>query len=200
MTASAVTSSRLRSLTLFALLLSVLTACAEPTPVGLTSDRARGVTPSPSSSGPPTASGEPTKTPSVSRPPAGSTTPSPTGSTPSPTTSPTPTISVKVVLTPACVRVGGQVQIDVSTLPDSQVGYQAYYADGNSGADAPFGKGYGGNAGDRVDANGHYRATWIVKPNAPVGAGRVQVLAANKAGYSNTFTPFRVVAAEGSCS
>lgn len=68
--------------------------------------------------------------------------------------------------------------LTVEVEPGAVVVFQAIYSNNRSGADPPYGEGYGGNAGGRVDESGRYIATWLVRPHAPVGPGRVDVYAA----------------------
>lgn len=182
-----------------ATLLLGLSACsptkspdAGSSPSATTTSPARPTASSPSSSSSPQAN-------SSTNPSPATPTATKTGS-PAPSSTRTPAkIEARVVLTPNCVRQGGQIRIDVSTLRGSGVIYQAFYADGKSGAEPPYGGGYGGNNGGKVDDSGHYRDSWTVLATAPVGPGRVEVTVGNAAGRSQTSTPFRVVPLNGSC-
>jgi hypothetical protein len=97
------------------------------------------------------------------------------------------------------VQRGGVVRINVTTQPKAAVGYVAYYADGKSGAPAPMGQGYGGNSGNVSDASGHYTDAWTVSVSAPLGTGRVEVLAAKQGAFNDIYVPFRVVGIGGTC-
>lgn len=91
--------------------------------------------------------------------------------------------------TPTCVARGGSVTLEVRTKPGAAIGYQAVYQGNQSGADAPFGKGYGGNDKGEAAASGEWQNTWVVALNAPLGKARVDVVIGweGKWGYEKPF-------------
>jgi hypothetical protein len=91
------------------------------------------------------------------------------------------------------------VTVRVETTPDAVVAYVAAYSDGRSGAPAPWGAGYGGNAGGHADARGVYTNSWTVKPSTPAGPATVDVVV-GKDGMSNkTTVAFAVAKVSGEC-
>lgn len=79
-------------------------------------------------------------------------------------------------LEPACVAPGQSLTLTVNTgKPYAGLVYLAWYAGGKTGAPPPWGDGFGGNSGGPSDAAGLYSDTWVVRADAPVGKGRVDV-------------------------
>jgi hypothetical protein len=109
------------------------------------------------------------------------------------------TIRVSSTVTPACVEPGGSVELEVSSKPESAVGYHAVYSDGYGGSGAPYGRGYGGNDKGFVDESGSYSSTWVVAPHAPPGPARVDVVIAFKGKWGFDGPHFAVADADGEC-
>lgn len=98
---------------------------------------------------------------------------------PSPTPSEEYPAPVEASLSPTCVYRLGALTLTVKVGSENAVvAYQAVYSDGNSGAKAPWGKGYGGNDGGQASPTGQYTSTWTVAANAPLGPARVDIYAA----------------------
>jgi hypothetical protein len=73
-------------------------------------------------------------------------------------------------LASACVRPGGTQRLTVDTLPSAFIAFDNLYADQRDG------QAYGGADGRaRSDGQGHYEATWVVSPSAPLGDVRVDL-------------------------
>lgn len=69
-----------------------------------------------------------------------------------------------------CVVPGGTQRVVVDTLPDAYLAYDNLYADSRDGAV------HGGIDGQaRSDGRGHFEASWVVSPTAPVGDVRLDV-------------------------
>lgn len=84
--------------------------------------------------------------------------------------------TTEVTVEPACVKRLGKVTMSLVYKPKTAVAYQAFYSDQKSGAEPPYGAGYGGNDKGITDPGGQYSSTWVVGADAPPGAGRVQVV------------------------
>lgn len=52
---------------------------------------------------------------------------------------------------------------------------EVIYADGKSGADPPFGEGYGGNESALVPQDGEVTMSWEVSADAPPGVATVEL-------------------------
>lgn len=69
-----------------------------------------------------------------------------------------------------CVTPGGTQRVVVDTLPEAHVAYDNLYADGRDGS------AHGGVDGQaRSDARGHFEASWVVSPGAPLGDVRLDI-------------------------
>lgn len=99
---------------------------------------------------------------------------------PTPTPDPLP---IEAELAHACVQSGGTQTLRVRTEPWSGVAFEAIYSDGKSGADPPYGEGYGGNDGALAREDGRAEFTWQISTDAPTGEVDV-VVKAVKNGYS----------------
>jgi hypothetical protein len=102
-------------------------------------------------------------------------------------------------LKPACVQKGGKIALKVhmETSEKASVGYAAYYADGQSGAQAPYGKGYGGNESATTDENGNKTFTWVVSPTAPTGPAHVEIYGTADGNWGHKTLPFKVAEVGG---
>ena len=93
-----------------------------------------------------------------------------------------------VTLGATCVTPGGTQRVVVDTLPHAYLAYDNLYADRRDGST------HGGIDGRaRSDARGHFEATWLVSPGAPLGDVRLDV-AASAANRSNVQMLFYRVA------
>lgn len=104
---------------------------------------------------------------------------------------------MNAALEPDCVRRGQQITLVVESVPDGGVAFLAFYANGENGADPPFGDGHGGNDGGLIGKDGRYEATWTVSPTAPVGVGHVELSVARGGRRGAATVPFEVVDAVG---
>jgi hypothetical protein len=100
---------------------------------------------------------------------------------------------LRAVVTPTCVRAGGTATLTVATAPGAAIAYVAVYAGDKSGAEPPFGYGYGGNAGGYTDQSGGWTQTWTVRPDAPLGPAKVTVGAGSHQTNKQVDAPFTVV-------
>jgi hypothetical protein len=108
-------------------------------------------------------------------------------------------VPVESSVSPACVDRGGSVTLTVNTEPKAAIGFQAVYSDGRGGGGAPFGAGYGGNDKGIASGRGTFNATWVVSPEAPVGAGRVDVVVGYRGEFGYDGPHFAVADAKGNC-
>lgn len=104
-----------------------------------------------------------------------------------------PRTEVKATLVPLCITPGGSMTLSVEVQPKSSVAFQAIYSNNWSGADPPYGGGYGGNDGGFTDDTGRYLANWTVSADAPLGPARVDVyVAVSNVGQGYAGIDFRV--------
>jgi hypothetical protein len=183
-------------------------ACSEGTPHAGPSTTGTGVTSS--------TTGSPSATPPPSAPAAGHTLPgtsaapasvapsapattAPAAAGPAPTQSWRNDVSVSASVSPRCVRPGGTVTMTVRTSSGAAIAYGAKYADGEYGAAPPYGKGYGGSDHGLADGKGRYTTKWVVAPNAPRGAGVVDVIVGWHGLQGSAHPAFAVSGVDGSC-
>lgn len=95
-------------------------------------------------------------------------------------------------VTPACVARGGLATITVQTVEKAAVAYVAIYAGDKSGAQPPFGYGYGGNEGGTTDFRGTWTARWTVAPNAPTGPAYATLVVSARGVERTIDVPFSV--------
>jgi len=94
------------------------------------------------------------------------------------------------------------MQLSVQVEKYTALVYVAHYANGESGAEKPWGDGHGGNGGGMADENtGQYSDQWLVKPSAPAGPGWVQVEIAypRPDDRETLILPFSVAGKSGTC-
>ena len=113
---------------------------------------------------------------------------------------PDPSVRIEPSIAPACLHPGVVVTITVQTEPKAALAYVAMYSNNKSGADHPFGEGYGGNDKGKADASGHFTSTFILQPNAPAGPGRVDVIVGWNGRWGHAGVPFSVAGPSGACS
>jgi hypothetical protein len=104
-----------------------------------------------------------------------------------------------MTVTPACVQLGQTITVRVTTKPGAVVAYVAIYSDGKSGADPPWGAGYGGNAGGKASRKGVYTSRFTVKPNAPAGPARIEATSGWPGGSGDATGTFTVAGPTGTC-
>jgi hypothetical protein len=109
------------------------------------------------------------------------------------------TVRVKAELTPACASRGETVNIIVKAPPTASIAYQAVYSDNQGGADAPYGQGYGGNNHGEANPEGTFESSWIIKPHAPIGRGRVDVVVGYEGEWGYAGPRFAVADGNGRC-
>jgi len=109
------------------------------------------------------------------------------------------TLNMDAVVSPACVTPGGLVTITITTKPKAGIAYQAMYADGKGGSQAPFGAGYGGNDKGFTNDDGKYTSAWTVSPNAPSGTGRIDVIGGWHGQWGYRGPAFAVAGPSGPC-
>jgi hypothetical protein len=102
------------------------------------------------------------------------------------------TVPITIDLSNACVTPGGTVSFVATSEPDAPTMYQAMYADGQAGAEVPYGAGYGGNDQGHADKDGRYAAHWIVSPKTPVGPARLDVIVGTDTGWGYAKASFDV--------
>jgi hypothetical protein len=71
-----------------------------------------------------------------------------------------------------CLAPGGTQSVVVDTLPEAYLAYDNLYADDRDGS---VHGGIDGHA--RGDAHGHFEASWVVAPGAPLGDVRLDIAA-----------------------
>lgn len=97
-----------------------------------------------------------------------------------------------------CVRPGEPQTVVLRSEPETQVGYDSVYSDGQNSMSG--GKDYyGGSNGGETGPGTEWRDTFVVKVGAPAGEVRVNAVAANKRGAGRATTTFRVADASGNC-
>jgi hypothetical protein len=109
-------------------------------------------------------------------------------------------LTIQVSLASPCVKPGTPQTITITTKPNTGVAYNAIYADGNNARDnrTDF---YGGNKGDRTNAQGTWADTWTVSPKAAAGPVHVDVVGMTFQGESGyTTAGFAVARPDGSCA
>jgi hypothetical protein len=105
-------------------------------------------------------------------------------------------IPIHAVVSPGCVLAGGTATLRVTSVPKAFLGYVAMYAGEKSGAQPPFGYGYGGNDKGETNADGAWVGTWVVRADAPVGRGRVVIVVAHEGKQREIDVPLSVGARE----
>lgn len=108
-------------------------------------------------------------------------------------------LEVEVAVAPVCVAPGNVVEIDVITQPGAPLAYQAVYAGSKSGAEPPLGEGYGGNDKGFASDDGTFSHRWVVRPDAPVGPARVDVIAGWQGDFGYGDARFAVADSRGDC-
>lgn len=109
-------------------------------------------------------------------------------------------VEVAAEVSPACVPPGSTVTVTVTTQPGAPLAYQAIYAGNQSGAEPPFGKGYGGNAKGFASDDGIYTDKWIVRLDAPRGPARLDVVVGWEGEFGYDAPRFAVADKDGNCS
>jgi hypothetical protein len=106
----------------------------------------------------------------------------------------------KAFMSPTCVMRGDIVTLNVETKPGAALGYQALYQGNETGTDAPFGDGHGGNDKGQADPSGAWSDSWTLGPKAPFGKARVDVVIGweGKWGYEKAY--FVVAKSAQDCS
>ena len=110
-----------------------------------------------------------------------------------------PQMPMEVSLASACVRPGTPQTITIKATPQAGVAYNAIYADGNNSRDsgANF---YGGNKGDKTNAQGVWSDTWVVSLKAVPGPVHIDVVGMSMQGNAGyTTSGFAVARPDGSC-
>ena len=108
-------------------------------------------------------------------------------------------VDVEAHVSPACVTPGSKMVLEVETESEGAIGFQAVYAGNKSGADAPFGEGYGGNDKGTATKEGHWSNTWVVRADAPQGPARVDVVVGYMGEFGYTGPHFAVADRDGRC-
>jgi hypothetical protein len=101
-------------------------------------------------------------------------------------------LPITATVTPACVTAGGLATLTVQTVPEGAIAFLAVYHGEQSGAEPPWGKGYGGNSKGMADPRGSWTSTWTVAANAPTGSARVIVVVGSKGKQRQVDVPFSV--------
>jgi len=158
--------------TLVVALALALGACSSGTGPRLTGDSAGTPSATAASSGSPSTTGTPRSSSSP-----GAT----TGGTRSGTSRSTsrPVVTVPVTLDKGCVHRGDRNDlqgITITARPGGAAGFNTSYSDGSSSVDgkSDYQTGMGGGF---ADGQGHYRSTWVVPADAPLGDATVHVVA-----------------------
>ena len=80
-----------------------------------------------------------------------------------------------------CVTRGQTQQVIMDTVPKAHIAYNNPYSDGREGSV------HGGMDGQaRADGKGHFEATWLIGPAAPVGWVRLDIAASSTDGSGGT--------------
>jgi hypothetical protein len=108
-------------------------------------------------------------------------------------------VKVSSSVAPQCVARGDTIELSVKTPPKAALAYQAVYSDGQSGAGAPFGAGYGGNDKGYADDSGNYSSSWTIGPTAPYGRARVDVYVGFEGEWGIAHSRFAVADENGKC-
>lgn len=109
-------------------------------------------------------------------------------------------LPIEASISPTCVPVGGTAKLTVKTVPRAAIAYVAIYANGKSGAEPPWGEGYGGNDRGNADFRGQWSATWVVSLTAPKGDAHVMLVVGSKGKQRSIDVPFSVGGREaGGC-
>lgn len=197
---------RSRLVALILALTAGMFGCSSPAPVDATGDagpeeinRDERASDGESASMGPTAKSRSQRSPTVraSEDPLG---PGRRGPEPRPLDIPYPSkVKVLVQTTPRCVSPGETVEIDVITQAGAPLAYQAVYAGNKSGAEPPFGEGYGGNDDGFASDDGTFSDRWLVRLDAPRGAARVDVVVGWEGEFGYSDARFAVADEDGSC-
>ena len=216
---------RLRSLVLAAAVVAGLAGCggsASPAarPAAPADQAGGSATPTPVATGSAGAGTRPggTAAPGASgAPPSGTASAAPGGKTGRPASPPpTPTtakgvvspkveasedeIPIDAAVTPFCVTPGTTATLTVKTRPNATLVYLAVYKGEKSGAQPPWGEGYGGNDKGETDATGQWQGTWAVRADTPSGKARVLVIVGFNGKQRAINVPFSVGGREaGGC-
>lgn len=89
--------------------------------------------------------------------------------------------------------------IVVEAPPEAAIAYQAVYSDNQGGSDPPYGAGYGGNDHGEANSEGTFQSSWAIKPQAPPGRGRVDVVVGYKGEWGYAGPRFAVADEDGRC-
>lgn len=108
------------------------------------------------------------------------------------------TVRVRAAVSPKCAARGDVVAIRVEAPPGAAIAYQAVYSDNQGGADG-LGAGYGGNDHGEADVRGTFKSSWVVKPHAPSGRGRVDVVVGFEGEWGYADPHFAVADSDGRC-
>jgi hypothetical protein len=111
----------------------------------------------------------------------------------------TPTLPMTAALSESCLHRGDQVTLTVHAVKGTAVAYQAMYSDGYGGSNPPYGAGYGGNDKGFVHKDGSWVSSWVVSPAAPLGPGRVDVIAGIKSHWGYAHPTFYIAPVGKSC-
>lgn len=101
-------------------------------------------------------------------------------------------LPIQAKVSPGCVTAGTLATLDVKTVPQAAIAFLAVYHGEQSGAEPPWGKGYGGNSKGVADKHGAWTSTWTVTANAPTGAARVIVVVGFQGKQRQIDVPFSV--------
>ena len=100
---------------------------------------------------------------------------------------------LRATVAPTCVKAGGTATVTVHTAANAALAFVAVYAGDKSGADKPFGYGYGGNADGYSNDAGEWASTWVIHADAPRGPAKVTVVVASHQTTKQVDVPFTVV-------
>ena len=109
-------------------------------------------------------------------------------------------VPIDAKVTPSCVVPGTVATLTVTTNPKATLAYLAVYQGEKSGAEPPWGEGYGGNDKGESDESGHWQGSWTVRADAPAGWARVLVVVGTNGKQRAVNVPFSVGGREaGGC-
>lgn len=97
-----------------------------------------------------------------------------------------------------CVRPGEPQTVVLRSEPDTYVGYDSVYSDGQNSMSAGDNY-YGGSNSGETGPGTEWRDTFVVKVGAPAGEVRMNAVAANLRGIGRATNTFRVADASGKC-
>jgi hypothetical protein len=100
---------------------------------------------------------------------------------------------LRAAVAPKCVKAGGTATVTVHTAANAALAFVAVYAGDKSGAEKPFGYGYGGNADGYSNDAGQWASTWVIHADAPRGPAKVTVVVASHQTTKQVDVPFTVV-------